>query len=219
MNSPAFAASLRAATLALVALALTLPNLVSQELKPIQLPKPQMNAGMPLMQTLAQRKTTRAFADKPLPVQTLSNLLWAAFGVNRPHTATRADLGRTAPSAYNKQEVEIYVVLPEGVFIYDAEANLLRPDAPGDFRVRMGDPPAGKAAVTLVYVAGAKQEYAQVDVGFIGQNVYLFAASEKLNVWFYTFHGKQDATTVAALLKLPAGKQPLYAQSVGYPPQ
>jgi nitroreductase len=177
-----------------------------------------MSAGMPLMQTLAQRKTTRAFADRPLPTQTLSNLLWAAFGVNRPRAA-KPDLGRTAPSAYNKQEIELYVVLQEGVFVYDAEADLLRPVVPGDLRVRMGDPPAGKAAVTLVYAAGAKQDYAQVDVGFIGQNVYLFAASEGLNAWFYTFHGKQDATTVAELLKFPAGKHPLYAQSVGFPPR
>jgi nitroreductase len=71
--------------------------------------------------------------------------------------------------------------------------------------------------VTLVYVAQANPDYAQVDAGFIGQNVYLFAASEGLNAWFYALHGQQDATAVAAALKLPAGKRPLYAQSVGYP--
>jgi nitroreductase len=188
------------------------------ELKAIQLPKPEITAGMPLMQALAQRKTTRAFQDKPLPAQTLSNLLWAAFGVNRPRDA-KPGLGRTAPSAMNKQEVELDVVLAQGVYVYDAEANLLRPVVAGDLRAKMGAPPAGLAAVTLVYVADTKLDYAQVDTGFIGQNVYLFAASEGLNAWFYALHGQQDAAAVAAALKLPAEKHALYAQSVGYPPK
>jgi nitroreductase len=144
--------------------------------------------------------------------------LWAAFGVNRPRDV-RPELGRTAPSAMNKQEVEIDVVLAQGVYVYEAEANLLRPVVAGDLRAKMGAPPAGQAAVTLVYVADAKLDFAQVDVGFISQNVYLFAASERLNAWFYALHGQQDATAVAAALKLAADKRPLYAQSVGYPPQ
>jgi nitroreductase len=203
---------------ALAVLLSTVPALGAQDLKPIQLPKPQITAGVPLMQALAQRQTTRAFLDKPLPLQTLSNLLWAAFGVNRPREV-KPGLGRTAPSAMNKQEVELYVVLAQGVYVYEAEANLLRPVVAGDMRAKMGAPPAGQAAVTLVYVADSKLNYAQVDVGFIGQNVYLFAASEGLNAWFYALHGKQDATAVAAALKLPAEKRPLYAQSVGYPPK
>src|ERR1035441_5244384 len=202
------------ALLALVALLWAAPALSAQELKPIQLPKPEISAGMPLMQALARRQTTRAFLDKPLPPQTLSNLLWAAFGVNRPRDL-KPGLGRTAPSAMNKQEVELDVVLAQGVYVYDAEANLLRPVVAGDLRAKMGAPPAGQAAVTLVYVANASLDYAQVDVGFIGQNVYLFAASEGLNAWFYTFHGLD----VAAILKLPAEKKALYAQSVGYPPK
>jgi nitroreductase len=217
MNAPAlFAVRRQAALVGLVAVLLIAPSGRAQELKPIQLPKPQMTAGMPLMQALAERKTTRAFLDKPMPQQTLSNLLWAAFGVNRPREV-KPGLGRTAPSAMNKQEIEIDVVLASGVYVYDAEANLLRPVAGGDVRAKMGAPPAGLAAVTLVYVAQANPDYAQVDAGFIGQNVYLFAASEGLNAWFYALHGQQDATAVAAALKLPAGKRPLYAQSVGYP--
>ena len=207
-----------AALLALAALLWAAPALSAQELKPIQLPKPEISAGMPLMQALARRQTTRAFLDKPLPPQTLSSLLWAAFGVNRPRDV-KPGLGRTAPSAMNKQEVELDVVLAQGVYVYDAEANLLRPVVAGDLRAKMGAPPAGQAAVTLVYVASANLDYAQVDVGFIGQNVYLFAASEGLNAWFYALHGQQDATAIAAALKLPAEKRPLYAQSVGYPPK
>jgi hypothetical protein len=207
-----------AALLGLASLLWTVPALGAQELKPIQLPKPQVTGGMPLMQALAQRQTTRAFVDKPLPMQTLSNLLWAAFGVNRPRNV-KPGLGRTAPSAMNKQEIELYVVLAQGVYVYEAETNLLRPVAAGDLRAKMGAPPAGQAAVTLVYVADAKLNYAQVDTGFIGQNVYLFAASEGLNAWFYALHGQQDAAAVGAALKLPEGKSPLYGQSVGYPPK
>jgi nitroreductase len=86
-------------------------------------------------------------------------------------------------------------------------------------RAKMGAPPAGRAAVTLVYVANASLDYAQVDVGFIGQNVYLFAASEGLNAWFYALHGENDPVAVAAALKLLEGRKPLYGQSVGYPPR
>jgi nitroreductase len=190
--------------------------LPAQDLKPIQLPKPQIAAGMPLMQALSLRKTTRAFREQPLPLQTLSNLLWAAFGVNRLRDV-KAGLGRTAPSAMNSQDIEIDVVLPGGVYVYEAEANNLRPVVAGDLRAKMGAPPAGQSAVTLVYVAAVKDDWAQVDVGFIGQNVYLFAASEGLNAWFYALHGQQDAPSIAAALALPATKRALYAQSVGYP--
>jgi nitroreductase len=178
----------------------------------IQLPAPQTTGGMPLMQALGQRQTTRAFADKPLSPQTLSNLLWAAFGVNRPR-AVHPGMGRTAPSAMNKQEVELDVVLADGVYVYEAEQNRLRPVLAGDVRGKIGTGAAAHAAVTIVYVADAKLDYAQVDTGFIGQNVYLFAASEGLNAWLYAFH----APDVAAVLKLAEGRKPLYGQSVGYP--
>lgn len=200
-------------TLALAAMLLAAPVLHAQDLKPIELPHPQMSGGMPLMHALAERQTTRAFADRALPPQTLSNLLWAAFGVNRPREM-KAGLGRTAPSAMNKQEVELYVVLPAGVYVYEAEASRLRPVVAGDVRAKIGPEAAAHAAVTLVYAADAKLDYAQTDVGFIGQNVYLFAASEGLNAWFYAIHG-QD---VAGVLKLPEGHKALYMQSVGYPP-
>lgn len=186
-------------------------NIAGQQ-APIQLPKPQITAGMPLMEALAKRQTTREFADKPLPLQTLSNLLWAAFGVNRPRVGN-SEPGRTAPSAWNKQEVELYVVLAEGVYVYEADRNWLRPVVAGDMRGKVGTDAAVHAAVTIVYVVGADLQYAQVDTGFIGQNVYLFAASEGLKAWFYAIH----TPDVAGALKLPAGRAPLYAQSVGFP--
>ena len=189
-------------------------NLLGRGVPPIVLPNPQITAGMPLMQALAHRHTARNFQDKPIPQETLSNLLWAAFGVNR-RQGEMQKLGRTAPSAMNKQEIELYVVLPQGVYVYDAEANTLRAVLTGDFRAKIGKGDASHAAATVVFVSDAKSEFAQVDTGFIGQNIYLFAASEGLNAWFYTLHAHEVAET----LQLPAGKMPLYAQSVGYPPQ
>jgi nitroreductase len=180
----------------------------------IQLPKPQTSGGMPLMQALAQRQTTRAFLDKPLPPQLLSNLLWAAFGVNRPREVKQG-LGRTAPSAMNRQEVQLDVVLVDGVYVYEAEQNRLRLLVPGDLRARISPPAAMRAAVTIVFVANQTQDYAQVDTGFIGQNIYLFAASEGLNAWFYAYQAPDETAT----LKLPAKLKILYAESVGYPPR
>ncbi|HEV2324825.1 MAG TPA: SagB/ThcOx family dehydrogenase [Terracidiphilus sp.] len=197
--------------LILFAFLITTPAFCQQA--PIELPKPQITGGMPLMQALAQRQTTRAFRDQPLSRQMLSNLLWAAFGVNRPRDV-KPGLGRTAPSAMNRQEIELDVVLVDGVFAYDAEKNTLRLLVPGDVRSQISPPAAAHAAVTIVYVAPAGNQFAQVDAGFIGQNLYLFAASEGLNAWFYTAHGMD----VAGALKLPAGRQVLYLQSAGYPP-
>jgi nitroreductase len=200
------------ALLTLLAALLVVPAF-AQQLQPISLPKPQIAGGMPLMQALAQRRTTRVFGDRDLPLQTLSKLLWAAFGVNRPREVMQG-LGRTAPSAMNSQDIELDVVLPAGVYVYDAEHNLLRPVVAGDLRAGMLTAPQARAPVTILYVADAKDNSAQVDTGFIGQNVYLFAASEGLNAWFYAV----KADRVAAALKLPATRLPLYAQSVGYPP-
>jgi len=190
------------------------PAVYAADLAPIQLPAPQTTGGMPLMQALAGRHTTRAFRDQPLPPQLLSNLLWATFGVNRPRSE-HPGLGRTAPSAMNSQDIEIDVVLAQGAYVYDAEKNLLRPLAAGDLRAKVVSTPAAQAAVVLIYSAAAKDDFAQVDTGFIGQNAYLFAASEGLNAWFYTVH----ASNVAAALHLPSGHVPLYGQSIGYPPQ
>ncbi len=199
------------ALLSLIVLIAAAPALCQQA--PIQLPTPQMSGGMPLMQALAQRQTSRAFADKPLPLQTLSNLLWAAFGVNRSRDV-KTGLGRTAPSAMNKQEVALYVVLADGAYVYEAEQNKLRAVVAGDVRAKVAQGDGAHAAVTIIYVADAKLDYAQVDAGFIGQNVYLFAASEGVNAWFCALHGAD----VASALKLPEGQKALYGQSVGFRP-
>jgi SagB-type dehydrogenase family enzyme len=191
----------------------------AQALKPVPLPPPQLTGGRPLMEVLKDRKSTREFGSGTLSPQTLSNLLWAAFGINRP------DGRRTAPSAMNWQEVSIYVATPEGVYVYDAKTNVLEPVLAGDFRTATGTQSFVKdAAVNLVYVSdlskagGADssdaQMYTAADVGFIAQNVYLYCASEGLAT---VVRGSVDKPALAKTLKLQANQKIILAQSVGYP--
>ena len=187
--------------------------LEAQTLAPIELPKPQTSGGKPLLQALSERQTARSIATTPLSRQLLSNLLWAAFGVNRP-SDVKAGYGRTAPSALNKQEVQLYVLLSEGVFTYDAIHNTLQPVTANDARSKVGSPAQAAAPVTIVYVAdAAADKFSSVDTGFIGQNVYLFATSEGLSAWFHVIRGDDAAKS----LNLKPDQHLLYAQAVGYP--
>ncbi len=190
-----------------------------KELKPIELPKPQMDGGKPLMQALKERKTSREFSTEKLPMQVLSNLLWAANGINRP------DGKRTAPTAMNKQEIDVYVALQEGLYLYDAKANTLVPVLAKDLRAATGKQPfVNNAPVNLVFVADyakmagmpdeAKDFYAATDTGFVSQNVYLFCASEGLAT---VVRGYVDKDTCSVAMKLPATKKIILAQTVGYP--
>jgi nitroreductase len=191
----------------------------AQALKPVKLPAPQTDGGRPLMQVLKERKSTREFGHGTLSVQTLSNLLWAAFGINRP------DGRRTAPSAMNWQEVSIYIAAPDAVYIYDAQANAINPVVAGDFRAATGTQSFVKdAAINLVYVSdlskagndpGTDAEmYTAADVGFIAQNVYLYCASEGLAV---VVRASIDKPALTKILHLQARQKIILAQSVGYP--
>jgi SagB-type dehydrogenase family enzyme len=171
------------------------------------------------MEVLKDRKSTREFGSGTLSQQTLSNLLWAAFGINRP------DGHRTAPSAMNWQEVSIYVATPEGVYVYDAKATALEPVAAGDFRAATGTQSYVKdAAVNLVYVSDLSKTggaatpeaemYTAADVGFIAQNVYLYCASEGLAT---VVRASVDKPALAKTLKLQPQQRIILAQSVGYP--
>jgi SagB-type dehydrogenase family enzyme len=191
----------------------------AQALKPVQLPPPQTTGGRPLMEVLRDRKSTREFGSGTLSPQTLSNLLWAAFGINRP------DGRRTAPSAMNWQEVSIYVAIPVGVYVYDAKANALQPVVAGDFRAATGTQPFVKdAAVNLVYVSDLSKTgsaalseaemYTAADVGFIAQNVYLYCASEGLAT---VVRGSVDKPALAKTLKLQPQQRIILSQSVGNP--
>lgn len=190
-----------------------------QTLEAIQLPQPVTTGGRPLMEVLKERKTTREFKADPLPMQVLSNLLWAAFGVNRP------DGRRTAPSAMNWQEIDIYVTLQSAAYRYDAKQNKLEPVAAKDVRSSTGGQPfVATAPLNLVYVADlakaripdveARTRFTNADAGFIAQNVYLFCASEGLGT---VVRGLVDQATVTQALNLRPDQKVILAQTVGYP--
>ncbi len=192
----------------------------AQELAPIKLPPPDTQGGKPLMQVLALRSTSREFAPDPLPAQTLSNLLWAAWGVNRPESGKR-----TAPSARNWQEVDVYVVTAAGAYLYDAAGNSLKPVVAGDHRALTGTQEFVRVApATLVFVADTgrmkdakpemHQAYAWADAAFISENVYLYCASEGLATGV---RAMVDRAALAAALKLGSTQIVAFAQSVGYP--
>ncbi len=198
-------------------------------LQPIPLLKPQTDGGKSVLAALKERRTNRNVSDEKLPPQILSNLLWAAFGVNRESG------GRTAASASNSQEIDVYVALAEGIYLYEAAPHRLAPVAAGDLRAKAGGRGRGgaaaKAPVNLIYVVdlakysqGRPQEpglkdpeiqkmYYGVACGLIAGNVYLFAASQGLAAWFHNCNRAGLATD----LKLRPDQRVLFAQTVGYP--
>ncbi|MGC9976359.1 MAG: SagB/ThcOx family dehydrogenase [Syntrophales bacterium] len=192
---------------------------LGEEQKPIQLSKPQI-AGNPLMQLLAKRSSSREFSSEPLPANILSNMLWAASGINRPESGKR-----TAPTAINRQEIDIYVATAAGLYLYDVKANLLKPILAGDIRGVTGTQGYVKeAAVNLIYVADyskmssssdeAKIMYAAADTGFISENVYLYCASEGLST---VVRAAIDKPALAKAMGLRPDQRIILAQSVGYP--
>ena len=192
----------------------------AEEMKTIQLPQPQMEGGKPLMQALKERRSTREYSDRKLSDQVLSNLLWAANGVNRP------DGKRTAPSARNWQEVDVYVATADGVFLYDAPANALKEVLTEDIRALTGRQPfVGGAPVNLIYVAdlaktgrrasdATRDTSSAVAAGCITQNVYLFCASEGLNT---VVRGIVPRDELGAKMQLRPEQRILLAQTIGYP--
>jgi hypothetical protein len=224
---------------ALTVLADALPGLAqapaaAPNLQPITLPKPEKDGGKSVLAALHERKTNRNVSDKKLPEQVLSNLLWAAFGVNREN-GPFGQIGRTAASASNSQEIDLYVALPEGVYLYEAVPHRLTPVAAGDHRAKAGGRGRGgasaKAPVNIIFVADIakfskaplqepglrdadiQKSYYNVATGLIAGNIYLFAASQDLAAWFHNC----DKPGLAAELKLRPEQRVLYAQTVGYP--
>jgi SagB-type dehydrogenase family enzyme len=193
-------------------------SLIAQEVT-ILLP-PQTDGGMPLMKALKNRKTSREFASKAISAQQLSNLLWAACGINRPD-----EKKRTAPSAMNYQEVDVYVSTAKGLFLYNPEKHNLAEILKEDIRAKTGKQDFVKTApLTLVYVADyskmaksdekTKEGYAMADASFISENVYLFCASEGLatgvRAWI-------DKDVLSMAMKLKPNQHIILAQSVGFP--
>jgi SagB-type dehydrogenase family enzyme len=202
----------------------------SQETDVIKLPAPQTEGGMPLMQALKERKSTRGNfgPEEKLSMQTLSNLLWAADGVNRPGGH------RTAPSAADWQNIQIYVATADGLFVYDAPQNALKVISKQDVRAISGlegqasgpmkQDFAKTAPVSLVYVADmsktkgmkwngedAGTTWSYANVGAIAQNVYLFCASEGLAC---IVRAMIDAAKVSEVFKLGPTQKPLLTSTI-----
>jgi hypothetical protein len=204
------------------------------DLQPIVLIPPQMEGGKSVLAALKERKTIRDIRDEKLLPQMLSNLLWAAWGVNR-QSGPFGQIGRTAASASNSQEIDLYVVLPEGTYIYEPVNHRLNPVVAGDLRTKVGahgrNGSMTKAPVILIYVVdiakysksrlqepGLKdtdiqKSYYNVATGLIAGNVYLFAASQGLAAWFHNC----NKPALAAELTLRPTQRVLYAQTVGLP--
>lgn len=184
----------------------------------IKLPTPQKTGGKPLMEVLNERQSNRAFANKDLSDQTLSNLLWAAWGFNRENK-------RTAPSSRDRQEIDVYVLLKKGTYIYDAKANTLVEVSKKDLRSFAGTQEfVASAPVNLVYVCNKNKisgkddqaliEATYANTGFIAQNVYLFCASDGLSCVIRAMIDKAELSTQ---LKLKKDQLITLSQTVGYP--
>ncbi len=191
----------------------------------IQLPAPAKTGGKPLNEALAARQTVREFSTSPLTDQELSDLLWAANGYNRPDAKKR-----TAPTAMNRQEIDLYVCRADGAYLWDSDANVLRQVTDKDLRGFTGRMDQGDknfaltAPVAIVYVIDFERQkmqsrpqdafkYACVDCGFIGQNIYLHASSSGLGTVFLGMIKPQE---LSAALGLPEKRVPLFAQTVGH---
>lgn len=195
-------------------------TMYSQELSPIRLLPPQLDKGKSLMQSLVDRHSTREFSDKELSLQDISNLLWAANGVNR------SDLKkRTAPSAMNWQEIDIFVFLKNGVYRYDAFGMELIPVVTGDHRRDAGTQAfVAEAPLNLVLVAdyskmgrasdADKPAYASADAAFVGENVYLFCSAFNMNC---VLRASIDKEKLSGLLKLNPEQKPVFGISAGFP--
>jgi SagB-type dehydrogenase family enzyme len=191
-----------------------------EDLTTIKLPTPDMKGGKPLMEVLKNRRTERSFGPEELPAQVLSDMLWAAFGINRPKEGKR-----TAPSAVNWQEIDIYVALSRGLYLYDAKKHTLEPVLAEDIRAATGlQPFVADAPANLVFVAnysrmGDASEadrdfYSAVDTGYISQNVYLYCASRGLGT---VVRGWLDREALHKRMQLGEDQKVILAQTVGYP--
>lgn len=180
------------------------------------LPAPDETGGMKLMAALKLRRSTREYADRPIPPQILSNLLWAAFGINRPGG------DRTAPYWRHVMVIDIYAVMADGTWLYDPKAHALVPHLKDDLRGDTGmQDSVATAPLNLVYVAhGERMDvspedrrlYASVDSAFSGQNVYLYCASEGLAS---VFRGAVDYAKLEKKLQLSKEQFVTFAQTVG----
>lgn len=191
----------------------------AQVIETIPLPSPQKTGGMSLLEALSLRQSQRSFSNQELNPQVLSNLLWAAYGINRP------DGGITVPSARTWKEFDIYVVRANGWFVYEPGKHVLLKMGNEDLREFAGIQDFVKTApLNLIFVADydrmkdvtdeLRKFYSATDVGFISQNVYLYCASEGLST---VVRAQIDKEKIREVFKLRPGQNPVLAQTVGYP--
>lgn len=191
----------------------------AEETKAVVLPPPRSSGGMPLIEALKLRRSTREYSDRPLPQQVLSDLLWSAFGINR------SSGDRTAPYWRHIMVIDVYAAMADGVWRYDPKEHSLFPHLRTDIRAQTGQQDFVRTApLNLIYVAhGERMQdisseerrlYASVDAGFIGQNVYLFCASEGLAT---VFRGAVDYRKLDQAMQLGPDQFVTFAQTVGYP--
>jgi len=177
----------------------------------IDLPSPNKTGGKPLMAALNERQSNREFSDKELCMQTLSDIVWAAWGFNR-------ETKRTAPSSQDRQEIDLYVSLKTGIYFYDAKDQKLILKAPGNNQAKAGGQPfVAVAPLNFIFVANldkaSNRDAALIDCGFISQNIYLFCASEDL---ISVVRGSFDKNELHKLLGLTEKQEVLLTQTVGY---
>lgn len=195
-------------------------SLYAQSDSLVQLPVPELHRGKPLMEALALRASSRSYSSKEIPLQELSNMLWAGFGINRPE-----DGGRTAPSTMNMQEIDLYVVQKAGLFRYNPESNTLRKIHGEDIGALTGDQGFVKdAPVNIVLVADYRRTgkikpeqwvfYTAADAAFVSQNIYLYCASEGFATVVRAYINKKR---LAKAMRLTDNQAIIFAQSIGYP--
>jgi nitroreductase len=186
----------------------------------ISLPPPHTDGGMPLMKALKNRQTNREFSTAKISDQVLSDLLWAACGINRPDVRKR-----TAPSAMNYQEIDVYIATAEGLFLYDAGKHALLGVSKTDVRASTGSQAfVATAPLDLVFVADyskmgksddkSKENLGMADAAFISENVYLFCASEGLNTGV---RAMIDKDVCGKALQLKDNQHIMLGQAIGYP--
>ena len=184
----------------LIAMTIALP-VMSDSFQDIVLKAPDKKGGLSIMEAFWQRKSVRSFSDKKLSDQMLSNLLWAANGINRP-----ADNKRTAPTAMNKQEIRLYAATEDGTYYYNAQKNILEALTKGDVR-------PVKAPVVLIIAAESASDYANMDGGIVSQNISLFCAGNGLAT---VPRASMDKDVLSKALKLGRGEVLILNHPVGY---